>query len=51
MLTRDHEVVIGWGNHQMWAVIAAAAVFARTRNMTAMMVVGMGLFTVLRLFA
>ena len=51
VLTRDHEVVIGWGNHQMWAVIAAAAVFARTRNMTAMMVVGMGLFTVLRLFA
>ena len=51
VLARDHEVVIGWGNHQMWAVIAAAAVFARTRNMTAMMVVGMGLFTVLRLFA
>jgi branched-subunit amino acid transport protein len=30
-------------------LLAATVVFARTRNMMAMMVVGMGVFTVLRL--
>jgi branched-subunit amino acid transport protein len=49
VLTRDHEIAIGWGNDQMWALVAAAAVFAKTRNMMAMMAVGMGLFTFLRL--
>ncbi len=48
VLTRDHEVVIGWGNDQMWALIVAAAVFAKTRNMMVMMAVGMGVFTMLR---
>jgi branched-subunit amino acid transport protein len=49
VLTRDHDIVIGWGNDQMWALLASAAVFAKTRNMMVMMVVGMGVFTVLRL--
>ena len=49
VLTRDHEIAIGWSNHQMWALLAAAAVFARTRNMMVMMAVGMGVFTFLRL--
>lgn len=49
VLTRDHEVVIGWGNDQMWALLVAAAVFAKTRNMMVMMAVGMGVFTMLRL--
>jgi branched-subunit amino acid transport protein len=35
----------------MWAVLAAAAVFAKTRNMMVMMAVGMAVFTVLRLYA
>jgi branched-subunit amino acid transport protein len=34
----------------MWAVLAAGLVFARFRNMTAMIVVGMTVFTVLRLW-
>jgi branched-subunit amino acid transport protein len=34
----------------MWAVLAAALVFARWRNMTAMIVVGMSVFTALRLW-
>jgi branched-subunit amino acid transport protein len=49
-LTRDHEPFISWHNHQMWAVLAAALVFARWRNMTAMIVVGMSVFTALRLW-
>lgn len=49
VLARDHEVVIGWGNDQMWALLVAAAVFAKTRNMMVMMAVGMGVFTLLRL--
>lgn len=51
VLARDGEVTLGWGNHQMWAVIAATAVGAKTRNMLAMIATGMGVFTALRLFA
>lgn len=51
VLTHDRHVTIGWGNHQMWALVAAALVFAKTRNMLAMMLVGMGVFTALRLLA
>ncbi|MEX0846741.1 MAG: AzlD domain-containing protein [Ilumatobacteraceae bacterium] len=51
VLSSDQQVTIGWGNHQMWALVAAALVFAKTRNMLAMMVVGMGVFTALRLLA
>ena len=49
VLTREQEIAIGWGNHQMWALLAAAAVFAKTRNMAAMMAVGLSVFTALRL--
>ena len=50
VFTRDHEPYISWHNNQMWALVAAAAVFARWRNMTAMIVVGMAEFTALRLW-
>lgn len=49
VLTRDQDIAIGWGNDQMWALIIAAAVYAKTRNMIVMMAVGMGVFTFLRL--
>lgn len=49
VLTRDHDIAIEWGNDQMWALIIAAAVYAKTRNMIVMMTVGMGVFTFLRL--
>jgi branched-subunit amino acid transport protein len=49
VLAHDQHVTISWGNQQLWALLAATAVFARTRNMLAMMVVGMGVFTMLRL--
>lgn len=51
VFTRDHQPYISWHNHQMWALFAAAAVFARWRSMTAMIVVGMVVFTALRLLA
>ena len=51
VFTRDHQPYISWHNHQMWALLAAGLVFARWRNMTAMIVVGMAVFTVLRLWA
>jgi branched-subunit amino acid transport protein len=38
-------------NNQMWAVLAAGAVFAWKRNMLLMMTVGMAVFTALRLWA
>jgi branched-subunit amino acid transport protein len=38
-------------NYQWWAVLAAAAVFLKTRSMIAMISVGMAVFTVLRLWA
>lgn len=49
VLSKQGEVTIGWGNHQMWAVVAATVVGAKTRNMLAMIAVGMGVFTALRL--
>ena len=51
VFTRDHQPYISWHNNQMWALFAAAAVFARWRSMTAMIVVGMAVFTALRLLA
>lgn len=45
------ELFFSVQNNQMWAVLAAAAVFAKTRNMMVMMAVGMVVFTVLRLYA
>lgn len=51
VLSKQGEVTIGWGNHQMWAVVAATVVGAKTRNMLAMIAVGMGVFTALRVLA
>lgn len=51
VLAHDGHVTIGWGNHQMWALLAATAVFAVKRNMVLMMVVGMSVLTALRLWA
>jgi branched-subunit amino acid transport protein len=51
VLAHDGHVTIGWGNHQMWALIAATTVFALKRNMMLMMAVGMGVLTALRLWA
>ena len=48
--TRDHHPYLSWHNNQMWAVLAAAAVFAYRRNMMLMMAVGMTVFTALRLW-
>lgn len=51
VLTRDQAPYLTADNYQWWAVLAAAAVFIKTRNMIAMISVGMALFTVLRLWA
>ncbi len=51
VLTRDHEPYLTAGNYQWWALVAAAAVFVKTRNMIAMITVGMAVFTALRLWA
>lgn len=49
VLTRDHHPFIAWDNHQMWAVLVAVPVFVRTRSMVALIVVGMAVFTALRM--
>lgn len=49
VLARDHQAYVSVHNYQMWALVAAGLVFAKTRNMMAMMAVGMAVFTVLRL--
>ena len=49
VLARDQQPYVNVHNYEMWAIIAAAVVFAKTRNMVAMMVVGMAVFTALRL--
>jgi branched-subunit amino acid transport protein len=36
-------------NPRLWGVVVAALVFAKTRNMMAMIVIGMAVFTALRL--
>jgi len=51
VLARDHQPYISVHNNQMWALLAASLVFAKTRNMMATMAVGMALFTALRLWA
>ena len=50
VLTRDHHAYISLHNNQMWALLIASLVFAKTRNMLAMMAVGMAVFTALRLW-
>ncbi len=49
VFTNHHELALSWHNNQMWALVAAGLVFAKTRNMLAMMGVGMTVFTILRL--
>ena len=51
VLTRHGSLYISVHNDQMWAVLIAAGVFYRTRNMMLMMAIGMAAFTVLRLYA
>lgn len=51
VLTRNHEPLLTIRNYQWWALVAAAAVFVKTRSMIAMITVGMALFTGLRLWA
>ena len=51
VLARDHGYAFSWHNNDLWAVLIAAAVFAKTRNMLVMMTVGMTAFTLLRLYA
>ena len=48
ILTRDKHVYFSWHNNELWAVLIAAAVFAKTRNILVMMVAGMTAFTILR---
>jgi branched-subunit amino acid transport protein len=50
ILTRDQSIYLSWHNNELWAVAIAAVVFAKTRNMIVMMVVGMVAFTLLRLY-
>jgi branched-subunit amino acid transport protein len=46
----DHgTVALHLNNYRIWAVLAAGIVFAKTRNMLAMMAIGMAVFTLLRL--
>jgi len=51
VFARQGEAYVSVHNNQIWALLAAALVFAKTRNMIAMMVVGMAVFTALRLWA
>ena len=51
VLTRNHHAFISVHNYQMWATLAAGVVFSFRRNMTLMVAVGMGVFTLLRLVA
>lgn len=45
----DSGDVVLWPNHALVATVAGALVFLRTRNMLAMMAVGMAVLTALRL--
>lgn len=51
VLIRDKTLYLSWHNNDLWAVLIAAAIFAKTRNMMLMMGVGMTAFTLLRLYA
>lgn len=51
VLTRQQEPFLSVDNNQLWAAMAAAVVFVKTRNMIAMISIGMVVFTVLRLWA
>jgi branched-subunit amino acid transport protein len=47
--TKGGALNLDFTNPRLWAVVIAALVFAKTRNMMAMMAVGMAVFTILRL--
>jgi branched-subunit amino acid transport protein len=49
VLTKSGHAVLTLNNPRLWAVMIAAGVFVKTRNMLAMMGLGMVAFTVLRL--
>ncbi len=51
VLTKNHEPYLSIHNFQWWALLAAAAVFIKTRNMVLTISVGMAVFTALRLWA
>ena len=51
VLTRNHQPFISFGNDQLWALLGAAIVFVKTRNMVLTIAIGMTVFTVLRLWA
>ena len=51
VLTRNHEPNLSLNNYQLWALLAAVAVFLKTRSMIVMITVGMTVFTVLRVWA
>ena len=50
VLAKEGSIYLSWQNDKLWAVLIAAAVFYKTRNMVWMMLIGMGAFTVLRLY-
>lgn len=49
ILVENGRLDIAIDNYEMWAVIAGTAVFLRWRNMLTMMMVGVAVFTALRL--
>lgn len=51
VLTKNHEPYLSVHNFQWWALLAAAAVFVKSRNMVLTITVGMTVFTALRLWA
>lgn len=50
VLAKEGSIYLSWQNDKFWAVLIAATVFYKTRNMVWMMLIGMGAFTVLRLY-
>ena len=51
LLLSDGFLNVGWGNHRLMAGIGALLFFAATRRMLGTIVVGMSVFTALRLLA
>lgn len=50
VLATQGQIYLAWQNNKLWAVLIAAAVFYKTRNMLLMMGSGMLAFTLLRLY-
>lgn len=49
VLTSGGEITATWDDPRLWGAVAATAVGIKSRSMIAMIVVGMGVFTVVRL--